>query len=118
MGLSALSAGTLFGLSVALSLGLTSLMIALAHRYGWVDRPKADRWSKTPTALYGGVAIFTAFALCCLPLLFRPEMANRYDLYGLLAGGLILFLLGLRDDIQPLNPLVKLIGQMVAIMPF
>jgi len=45
-------------------------------------------------------------------------MAHRYDLYGLLAGGLILFCLGLRDDVQPLNPLVKLIGQMVSIMPF
>ena len=32
-----------------LSLLLTGLMIRLAHRYQWVDHPKADRWSKTPT---------------------------------------------------------------------
>jgi len=71
MGLASLSPGWLFGLSVVLALGLTHLMIALAHRNGWVDKPKADRWSRTPTALYGGVAIFSAFTVCCLPLLFR-----------------------------------------------
>src|SRR5207249_11926844 len=110
MGLASYSAGWLFGLSLALSLGLTRLMIVLAHRYGWVVKPKADRWSKTPLALFGGVAIFAAFVLSSLPLLFHPELAPRYDLYGLLAGGVLLFFLGLRDDAKPLNPLVQLVG--------
>ena len=43
--------------AVGLSLLLTPICRATAHRFGFVARPKEDRWHKRPTALFGGVAI-------------------------------------------------------------
>src|SRR5579871_2235550 len=104
--------------AVLLSLALTRAVIAVARRRGLVAQPKADRWHRAPTALFGGVAIFLAAAGGGLLLLTSPVYAQRYDLFGLLAGGLIVFLVGLRDDIRPLPPKIKLIGQTIAALPF
>lgn len=101
-----------------LSLVLTRSMIALAHRNQWVVKPKADRWHKTPTALYGGVAICLTFLIGSLALAGLWKAQAHGSLYALLAGGLILFLVGVRDDVRPLNPVVKMLGQLAAIMPF
>jgi UDP-GlcNAc:undecaprenyl-phosphate GlcNAc-1-phosphate transferase len=108
----------LFAFVVFLSIVLTRSMITLAQRREWVNKPKADRWSQTPTALYGGVAIVAAFAVGAVIALFLLATPQHYDLFGLFAGGILLFAIGLRDDVHPLNPLVKLVGQVVAIMPF
>lgn len=115
----AVSPGWAAPLALAASLGLTRLVIALAHRRGWVAKPKADRWHSEPTALYGGAAIFGACALAWL-LLFaaNPAWAARKDLIGLAVGGLLIFAVGLRDDVHPLNPLLKLFAQCLAVMPF
>jgi UDP-GlcNAc:undecaprenyl-phosphate GlcNAc-1-phosphate transferase len=118
MNLPTLSSVWVVAICLASSLALTQGMIYLGHRRGWVDKPKADRWSQTPTALYGGVAIVGAFVIGSILLLLRSDHAMRYDLYGLFAGGVILFAAGVRDDARPLNPLVKLVCQMLAIMPF
>lgn len=104
--------------AVLLSVALTRTVIGLAHRYGLVARPKADRWHQTPTALFGGVAIVATIAAGWLLMLSNPVYAGRYDLFGLLAGGLIVFLVGLRDDARPLPPKVKLMGQIIAAIPF
>ena len=101
-----------------LSFALTRLLIVLAQRNGWVNQPKADRWSRTPTALYGGVAIYSAFALGSLAFLPGLLHSQRYDLLGLLAGGFVIFAVGLRDDLRALNPLVKLAGEFMSVMPF
>ncbi|HLJ55795.1 MAG TPA: MraY family glycosyltransferase [Chthonomonadaceae bacterium] len=109
------------GLLVAttcVSAALTRGMIALAHARGWVVRPKADRWSKMPTAVFGGVAMFAAYATGAAIAMGALDTAQRYDLIGLFTGALILFIVGVRDDAKPLNPQVKLMGQVLAIMPF
>jgi UDP-GlcNAc:undecaprenyl-phosphate GlcNAc-1-phosphate transferase len=110
--------GRLFLLAFPLSLALTWLIITLAHRYGWLAKPKADRWHQKPTALFGGVAIFLTFAAGFVALLSRSELGRRYDLLGLILGGALVFTVGLRDDIKALNPLVKLLGQVMATTPF
>lgn len=107
----------LFGTAL-LALGLTRAVIAMAHRYCWVVRPKADRWSKQTTALYGGVAIFLAFGAGASSLLPRIAYSERPELLGLLLGGICVFSLGLRDDARALNPLVKLLGQVFSVTPF
>ena len=95
---------------------LTQGMILLAHRREWVAKPKADRWHSRPTALFGGIAIFAAFALGCAFLC--GGLAARPDLLGLLTGAAVIFSVGLLDDRKPLNPMVKLIGQFMAVGPF
>ena len=109
---------TILLITVLCSLALTRLMIALAHRYHWVVRPKADRWHQTPTALFGGVAIFGAFAIGCPLLLQHMGYQTRSELLGLILGGILIFVVGLRDDSRPLNPLVKMLGQIMAVTPF
>ena len=110
----------LVGLLLALpvSVLLTLAMIGLAQQRDWVAKPKDDRWHTKPTALYGGVAIFGTFALGCLPWLAWMVSAARWDLLGLLLGAATIFAVGLRDDIKPLNPLIKLLGQVMAVTPY
>lgn len=100
------------------SLFLTRLIIGLANRYGLVYKPSADRWSEKQTALYGGVAIFLAFIIGTASTLLLSRATPGIAVLGLLTGGVILFLFGLWDDLRPLNPVVKLLGQILAIMPF
>ncbi|MBM3463606.1 MAG: undecaprenyl/decaprenyl-phosphate alpha-N-acetylglucosaminyl 1-phosphate transferase [Armatimonadetes bacterium] len=97
---------------------LTWLMIVLSHRYGWLVQPRADRWHRRPTALFGGVAIFFTTLLAAGFLAQKWGFGGRLDLLGLLAGATVIFLVGWLDDVRPLNPQVKLVGQMTAITPF
>jgi UDP-GlcNAc:undecaprenyl-phosphate GlcNAc-1-phosphate transferase len=82
---------------------------AAARRYGLVALPRADRWHRKPTALFGGVGIFAAFALV---MLCRPpeDFAGDELLLVCCAG---MFVLGLVDDFVRLKPYAKLIGQII-----
>jgi len=64
-----------------------------ARRRGWVVVPRADRWHQKPTAVYGGVGIFIAFAAAFL--LLGPGGPLYWTL---LACAAAMFLLGLVDD--------------------
>lgn len=96
-------------LAFAASLGLVPLVRWAAVSRGWVCAPRPDRWSKRPTALFGGVAIFAAYLLPMLVLV--PFELNRY--WSLLAAGTCMFALGLLDDVLQIKPATKLIGQIV-----
>jgi UDP-GlcNAc:undecaprenyl-phosphate/decaprenyl-phosphate GlcNAc-1-phosphate transferase len=96
----------------------TALLLGLARRRGWLVQPRADRWHQQPTALFGGGAIYAAFALGVLMLGGRLGEGHRYDVAGLLVGATLVFVLGLIDDIRPINPLVKLTGQVISVLPF
>lgn len=92
-------------LAILVTLGVTPLVIRLAHAMGWVAHPKQDRWHKRPTALMGGVGIaagtFAGWLLLDIPL-------------WLFVGAAILFVGGVLDDRLELKPLTKLIIQVVA----
>jgi UDP-GlcNAc:undecaprenyl-phosphate GlcNAc-1-phosphate transferase len=49
--------------SFALAVALTPVVKVLARRWGFIARPKTDRWHKKPTAMMGGVAIWLAVML-------------------------------------------------------
>ena len=95
-------------ISFALAFLLTYAVREGAHKFGFVAKPKADRWHKRPTAMMGGVAIFLATVI--VYLLFVPKTAA---LLAVLAGSTILFLVGLIDDIVQVKPYQKLIGQFI-----
>lgn len=71
-----------------------------------VDLPDARKIHKTPVPRLGGVAIFLAFL--CSQLLY-VEMTR--EMRGILAGGLVIFLTGLLDDLQGLSARSKFVGQ-------
>jgi UDP-GlcNAc:undecaprenyl-phosphate GlcNAc-1-phosphate transferase len=95
-------------ISFALSLGLTFAVREFAHYYGFVAKPKLDRWHKRPTAMMGGVAIFLATVFAYL--LFVEHTRQSWVILG---GSSFLFLVGLIDDILHIKPYQKLIGQLI-----
>jgi UDP-GlcNAc:undecaprenyl-phosphate GlcNAc-1-phosphate transferase len=50
-------------MSFALALALTPVVRALARRWGFVAKPKSDRWHKSTTAMMGGVGIWLAVVI-------------------------------------------------------
>ncbi len=110
--------GALLFVTLVTSLLLTHIVVIVAERKGLVVKPKADRWHTRPTALYGGVAIFISCAGAAAFIAPRQIVEHRPDLLGLAVGALFLFGLGLLDDIRPLPPRIKLLGQLAAVVPF
>jgi UDP-GlcNAc:undecaprenyl-phosphate GlcNAc-1-phosphate transferase len=91
--------------ALALALVLTPVCRSLAHRLGFVASPKADRWGRRTTALFGGVAVFATV----LALALAAGTAPR--LWPLLVAGALIAGVGLLDDVLSLKPSTKLIGQ-------
>jgi len=120
-------------LTCLLSVGLTELVRRLALRWNVLDHPGERKVHRAPMPLMGGVAIVAAFYLVTVGhiaalalmrqfgmewieenlLLFLGE-GGRYKVAGILAGGIIIFVLGVVDDFWALSPWVKLLGQVVA----
>ena len=101
-----------FGIALGTSLILIPVLRKLSLRLGLVDAPKADRWHKQPTPKVGGLAMFAAYALALLGTVLLTPPADIP--WALLAGSLLIFLLGVIDDYKTLSPPAKLVGQIVA----
>ncbi len=94
--------------SFALAAGLTPVVRALASRWGFVAKPKTDRWHKKPTAMMGGVAIWLAAIITIV--LLTPHSPAIWVVVGAAS---FLFLVGLVDDWLHIKPYQKLIGQVI-----
>jgi UDP-GlcNAc:undecaprenyl-phosphate/decaprenyl-phosphate GlcNAc-1-phosphate transferase len=94
--------------SFALAAGLTLVVRSLATRWGFVARPKTDRWHKRPTAMMGGVGIWLAVIVTYLSLV--PHTSAGWVVIGAAS---FLFLVGLVDDLLQIKPYQKLIGQVI-----
>ncbi|MFS1511149.1 glycosyltransferase family 4 protein [Chengkuizengella sp. SCS-71B] len=87
----------------------TPIVIKGAYRYGFIAEPRKDRWSQKPTALLGGIAIFISFLI--VVLLFNRDWNPLH--IGIIVGAVIIFIVGLKDDIKPLRPKMKFWLQMI-----
>jgi len=96
-------------LAFAVSVVATPLVIWVAGRYGFVSRPKADRWHSRSTPLLGGIAIYLGFTISVL--LFGH--LDR-ETVGVLLGGSMIFLLGLIDDLLQIKASSKFLGEILA----
>ena len=94
--------------SLGLALALTPVVRTLARRFGFVAKPKTDRWHKKPTAMMGGVAIWLAVIATYLALV--PHSGAGWVVVGAAS---FLFLVGLADDLLHFKPYQKLIGQVI-----
>lgn len=84
----------------------TPLVISLARAKGWVAQPRPDRWSKRPTALMGGIALFLGtFAGGFVSGGINGATAPLW------LGATAIFLVGVVDDRQHVRPHVKLVAQ-------
>ena len=94
--------------SFVLALVLTPLVRAFARRYGFVAKPKSDRWHKKPTAMLGGAAIWLSVIITYTVFI----SGTTYGRFILLAST-FLFIVGLVDDLLHIKPYQKLIGQVM-----
>jgi UDP-GlcNAc:undecaprenyl-phosphate GlcNAc-1-phosphate transferase len=85
-----------------------------ARRYGFVAKPKADRWHRRPTAMMGGVAIFLTTIIVSLLLVPHSDQ-SWWQSMVILGSSSFLFVVGLIDDVLHIKPYQKLIGQIIAV---
>src|SRR4051812_1269161 len=86
-------------ISLVLAAGLTYVVREAASRFGFVAKPKSDRWHKRPTAMMGGVAIFLTAIIAYAA--FVPKTTESMIVFG---ASSFLFLVGLLDDLLNIKP--------------
>lgn len=87
----------------------TPLSIKVARKFNIIDRPRDDRRvHDRPIPRFGGLAIFLGTMIAW----FIPAHTNP-NLRVAMLGGLLMYLLGVADDIKNLKPATKFAGQTV-----
>lgn len=112
----------MFAASLLLSFILTRYVRNLATARGWVAAPALDRHlHRTPLPRLGGVAIFLSFLLSiAIALLVSwryPRLSFGFSLKTLvtiLLPGVLIFLLGVYDDLRTVGPYFKFAVQAAA----
>jgi len=110
----------LFAIATTASLVLTPLAIWFCRRFGILDHPGERKIHTTPIPRLGGVAIAlaTAAALGAM-LLYENDVTHRFDelwprLARVLGPALLIFALGIWDDLRRLPPRLKFAVQTLA----
>lgn len=94
-------------ISVIVAFATTPLSIRLAHKLGVIDTPKDNRrMHKTPKPRFGGMAIF----LGSMAAMIIPAGMNEKIKIAMM-GGVLMYGLGVADDILDIKPLTKFISQ-------
>lgn len=89
------------------------VIIKYSLRKNLGDVPGRRKIHKKITPSLGGIAIFLGFAIASL---FWMDFNQWDDLRFVLASLLIVFMIGVRDDLVPFRALHKLFGQIVAVV--
>ena len=99
-----------FMVSALISLAATPVIIYIAPKIGAMDIPKDERRVHSkPMPVIGGVAMYLAVMISML--IFLP---GSRVVYSIMAGGSVIFLAGLKDDILGMSPKEKLFFQIAA----
>ncbi len=88
---------------------LTPVVLRLSRRRGWIAQPSADRWHDEPVALLGGIAIFSAVIVAVL--VSGTDATYTWPVW---MGGVLMFAVGLADDLWDIRPEAKLVIQVLA----
>lgn len=88
-------------------------IIRLAKQKRLFEPTDARKNHNMPTPTLGGIGIFIGFILSLS--LFGKAYVASFDLLGIVAGSILLFFTGVKDDLFPLTPYKKLIAQLLAI---
>ncbi len=110
-----------FGLALSTTLLLVPLADWLGKRFGITAKPGGRRLSEADArrvSKLGGVALFGGFVIAALAAQLLPvprlDGSEIIRLIGLLLGGVIIFIVGLLDDIYELSALAQFLGQSAA----
>src|SRR5688500_1727979 len=102
-------------LSIAISFTITFLaipvIITVAERKKLFDVPDERKIHQTPIPSLGGLGIYAGFILASLiSIQFNAVAEFQY----FFAAAMVMFFLGLKDDILVISPIKKFIGQVLA----
>jgi len=103
----------LFAFLTALLISLFSIpsIIGVSNKLELFDEPGERKMHTSKIPFLGGLAIFAAtlisFIIWAIPYFEQNQLI-------ILASLCILFFMGLRDDILPIKPVIKILGQMAA----
>jgi UDP-GlcNAc:undecaprenyl-phosphate GlcNAc-1-phosphate transferase len=76
--------------------------------------PRPDRWHTSPTPAFGGVGVFSGFAVAVLAATVIGPVGIPGEMITVCLGAAIVFAFGLIDDLVHLHPGAKLGAQVVA----
>lgn len=123
----------LFGLSSIIVYTLMPILIKIAFRYKllcnpndtFVDVPRLIRKKSHDYSIpvIGGISIYFSLILCFVYLLYvRPEfitsLYERKQLYCILVGSSILFIVGIFDDIYKISYLKRILIQFIVVIGY
>ena len=113
-------------LALVTTVMLTPVVRGVALRWNRLSTVSPERWHQRPTPAFGGIAIFVGFAVALVAqmLLSTGDLSIREvsaravvpltHRDGLLVAAIMIFALGLVDDLVEVRPSTKLIGQLAA----
>lgn len=113
-----------FILAFLVTLVATPYTIKIAHKVGAIDVPKDERRAhRKAMPRFGGPAVILGFLVATIYLLIVMSIEGSINIFngdeywkkllGFLVGILVISIFGVIDDIKPINPIVKLIGQLL-----
>jgi len=92
------------------------LICRIGFRWGMLDMPGAHKRHRFPTPNLGGISIFAGFWIAIIFAYHAyPQLSVEVGplMYYVVAGGIIIFLTGLIDDLSGLPAPIKLVSQII-----
>ena len=108
-----------FLIALLISYLLTPVIQLRAKKLGLLDKPSERKIHTSPIPRLGGVSIFISLFVTSLVFIgayfiYKISILGSFSFLGILGGGVIIFLLGLLDDIEPMPAAYKLLIQILA----
>ena len=105
---------TILAFSIALSFcfKIIPTIVHISYEKNLLDIPNDRKLNKKPLPNLGGVAIFIATTLS--PLIFVSTLQGN-QFISITSSCLIVFFIGMKDDLIVIDPRKKLIGQLIAV---
>jgi len=101
---------TSFILAIGISLYAVPIVIRVAHSLKLMDNPNERSAAKNPIPTLGGIAIFISFVFAATVGLSGDELP---EMIYILSAVILMFFVGLKDDILTLSAIKKLIAQLI-----
>lgn len=102
---------TSFLLAIGISLYAVPIVIRVAHSLKLMDNPNERSAAKNPIPTLGGIAIFISFVFAATVGLSGDELP---EMIYILSAVILMFFVGLKDDILTLSACKKLTAQLIA----
>lgn len=107
----------LFIISFCITYFVIPLVIKIGHKYNLLDLPNARKEHKKPLVRIGGIGIFFSYflLLICLRIFFPEQFFTQsYNILRIfLISNVLIFFVGLFDDLYSLSPFIRLIIQFI-----